>query len=170
MFYLSYCCSVTESCLCDPMDCSTPASPVPTTSQNLLKLMSIELMMPSNRLILCCPFSCPQSFPASGSFPMSRLFASGSQSIGASASASASVLPVNIQTWFPLGLTGSSLCCPRDSQEASSAPLFKSIHSSALSLHYRPTLKSVPGYWKKHGSDYMGLCWQSDVSAFSYPV
>ena len=51
------------------------------------------------------PFSsCPQSFPASGSFPMSRLFASGSQSFGVSASAS--VLPMNIQDWFPLGWTG----------------------------------------------------------------
>ena len=49
------------------------------------------------------PFSCLQSFPASGSFPMSQLFASGGQSIGASASAS--VLPMNIQGWFPLGLT-----------------------------------------------------------------
>ena len=53
------------------------------------------------------PFcSCLQSFPASGSFPMSRFFTSGDQSIGASASASASVLPVNLQCWFPLGLTG----------------------------------------------------------------
>ena len=50
------------------------------------------------------PFSCLQSFPASGSFPMSRFFTSGGQSIGVSASAS--VLPVNIQKWFPLGLTG----------------------------------------------------------------
>ena len=74
-------------------------------SRSLLKLMSIESMMPSNHLILCCPFSsCPQPFPASGSFPMSCLFASSGQSIGASASAS--VLPKNIQGWFPLGLTG----------------------------------------------------------------
>ena len=50
------------------------------------------------------PFSCPQSFPASGSFPMSQFFASGGQSIGVSASAS--VLPMNIQDWFPLGWTG----------------------------------------------------------------
>ena len=50
------------------------------------------------------PFSCPQSFPASGSFPMNWLSATGGQSIGASASASA--LPINIQGWFPLGLTG----------------------------------------------------------------
>ena len=64
--------------------------------------MSIESMMPSNYLILCCPLSCPQSLPASGSFPVSQLFASGGQSIGASVSAS--VLP--IQGWFPLSLTG----------------------------------------------------------------
>ena len=69
-----------------------------TISWSLLKLMSTESVMPSNHLILCCCFSsCPQSSPASGSFPVSQLFASGGQSIGASASASASVLPVNIQ-------------------------------------------------------------------------
>ena len=61
--------------------------------------------MPSNHLILCIPFSsCPQSSPASGSFPMSQLFPSSGQSIGASASGS--VLPMNIQDWFPLGWTG----------------------------------------------------------------
>ena len=78
-----------------------------TNSQSLFKLMSIESVMPSNHLILSSviPFSsCLQSFPASGSFPVSRLFTSGGQSIGASASAS--VLPVNIQGRFPLGLTG----------------------------------------------------------------
>ena len=76
-----------------------------TNSWSLLKLMFIESVMPSKRLILCCPFSsCLQSFPASGSFPMSQLFASGGQSIGFSASTS--VLPVNIQDWFPLGWTG----------------------------------------------------------------
>ena len=58
-----------------------------TISQSLLKLMSIESVMPSNHLILCCPFpSCPRSFPASGSFPMSQLFTSGGQRTGASAS------------------------------------------------------------------------------------
>ena len=76
-----------------------------TISQNLLKLMSIESVMFSNHLILCRPFSfCLQSFPASGSFPISSLFALGCQSIGASASAL--VLPMNIQGLFPLGLTG----------------------------------------------------------------
>ena len=76
-----------------------------TNSWSLLKLMSIELVMPSHHLILFVPFSSLlQSFPASGSFPMSQFFASGGQNIGASASSS--VLPVNIQDWFPLGSTG----------------------------------------------------------------
>ena len=74
-----------------------------TISWSLLKLMSIESMMPSNHLILCHPFSsCPQSFPASGSFPMSQLFVSGGQSIGASPLASD--LPMSSQAWFPLGI------------------------------------------------------------------
>ena len=73
-------------------------------------------------------FFCLQSFPGSGSFLMSWLFTSGGQSIGASASAS--VLPVNIQGRFPLGLTAWSPFSPRDSQESSPAPQFKSINSS----------------------------------------
>ena len=85
------------------MDCSMPASLSFTISQCALKFMSIESVMLSNHLILCHPlFLLLQSFPASGSFPVSQLITSGSQSIGASAS----VLPVNIQDWFPLGLTG----------------------------------------------------------------
>ena len=72
--------------------------------------------------------SCPQPFPASGSFPVSRLFASGGQSIGVSASAS--VLPMNIQGWYSLGWTGWT-SCPRDSKECSPAPQFNSINSSA---------------------------------------
>ena len=87
-----------------------------TISGSLLKLMSIKSVMPSNLLILCHPLlllpsisvipfsSCLQSFPASGSFLMSLLFASDSQSTGASASAW--ILPMNIQDWFPLELTG----------------------------------------------------------------
>ena len=72
-------------------------------SRRLLKLMSIESVIPSNISSSVVPFSSHlQSFPASGSFPMSQLFTSGGQSIGVSASAS--VLPMNIQDWFPLGL------------------------------------------------------------------
>ena len=73
-----------------------------TNCQSLLKLMSIESVMPCNHLILCHPLLLPPSIlPASGSFQMSQSFISGGQSIGASASAS--VLPTNIQKWFPLG-------------------------------------------------------------------
>ena len=111
------------------------------------------------------PFSsCPQSFPAPGSFPMSWLFPSGGQSIGASAC----VLPVNIQGQFSLGLTGLISVCPSNSQEFSLAPQFESIHSSVLSLLYGPTLISVRGYWKNHSFDYMDLCQQSDVSIFFF--
>ena len=68
-------------------------------SWSLLKLMPVQSLMPSNHIILCPSISsCPQSFPASGSFPVSQFFASGCQSIGVSAS----VLPMNIQDWFPL--------------------------------------------------------------------
>ena len=77
-------------------------------SRSLLKLMSIESVIPSNRLILSCPYSsCPPSFPASGSFSGSWLFTPGGQSTGASVSAP--VLPMNIQDWFLLGLTGFDL-------------------------------------------------------------
>ena len=74
--------------------------------QNLLKRMSIESVMPSNHLILCHPLLLPplQSFPASGFYQMSQFLASGGQIIGISASAS--VLPMDIQDWFPLGWTG----------------------------------------------------------------
>ena len=76
-----------------------------TNFQSFLKLMSIELVMPSNHLILCRSLLlCPQSFPASGSFQMSQLFTSGGQSIGVSASKS--VLSMNTQDWSPLGWPG----------------------------------------------------------------
>ena len=75
------------------------------SSQSLLKFMSIELVMPSNHLIFCHPLLLPSSiFPRIRAFSMSQFFVSGGQSIGASASAS--VLPMNIQDWFPLGWTG----------------------------------------------------------------
>ena len=98
--------SVAQSCptLCDPMDCSTPDFPVlhylPGFSQTHVHWVGDAIQQPSCQVI---PFSSSlQSFPASGSFLMSQLFTSGGQSIGASAS----VLPMNIQDWFPLGWTG----------------------------------------------------------------
>ena len=79
--------SVVQSCLtlCEPMDCSTTGFPVLTNSQSLLKLMSIESVIPSISSSVVPFSSCPQSFPASGSFPMSQFLTSGGQSIAASA-------------------------------------------------------------------------------------
>ena len=100
------CYSVTKSCLTViPWIVTHPAPLSFTFSQSLLKFVSMEWVILSNHLTLCWPFfSCYQSFPASGSSPMSWLFTSGGQSIGASASAS--VLQMSIQGGFPLGLTG----------------------------------------------------------------
>ena len=99
------------------------------------------------------PFSsCLQSFPASGSFPISWFFASGGQSIGVSASTS--ILPMNIQDWFPLGLLVGSPCSPRDSQESSpTPPQRKSINSLALNFLCSPTLTTIHDYWKNHSFD-----------------
>ena len=94
-----------------PRTAACQASLSITNSWTLLKCMSIELVMPSSHLILCRPSSF-QFFPASGSFQMSQFFISGGQSIGVSASAL--VLPMNIQDWFPLGWTVS----PRDSLQS----------------------------------------------------
>ena len=101
------------------------------------------------------PFSsCPQSFPASGSFQMSQFFASGGQSIGVSASKS--VLPMNNQDLFHLGWTGwISLQSKGLSGVFSNTPTpqFKSINSSALSFLYSPTLTSIHDHWKNHSLD-----------------
>ena len=141
-------------------------APLPSTIfQSLFKFMSSESVILSNHLILCHSLLFHlQSFPASGSFPMNQLFASGGQSIGASASAS--VLPVNIQGWFPLGWTDLLSLLPKDSQESSPAPQSETISSSVLSLIYGPTLTPVHDYRKNHCFDYMDLFWQSDLSAF----
>ena len=96
-------------------------------------------------------FSCPQSLPALGSFPMSQFFTWGGQSIGVSASAF--ILPVNIQDWFPLGLTGLiSLQSKRLSRVFSNTTV-KSINTLALSLLHSPTLTSIHDHWKNHSLD-----------------
>ena len=102
----------------------TKASLSFTIPQSLLKLMTIKSVMPSNHLILCHPLLfLPSVSPSITVFPNeSVFFASGGQSIGVSASTS--VLPMNTQGWFPLGLTGWSPCCPRDSQESSTPQFF----------------------------------------------
>ena len=101
-----FCHSVAQSSptLCDSMNCSTPGFLSFTISRSLLRLTSIESVMPSNQLILCCPLLLSSVFPSTMWFLMSQFFASGGQSV--EASASALVLPMNIQDWSPLGLTG----------------------------------------------------------------
>ena len=119
---------------------------------SLFKLMSIESVMPSNHLILCHPLLLlPSIFPSIRSFQMSQLFTSGGQTIGVSASIS--VLPINTQDWSPLGWTVWITLIPRDSQESSPTPHFKSINSSVLSFLYSPTLTSIHDYWKNHNLD-----------------
>ena len=101
---VQFICSVVSDSLW-PWTAASQASLSITNTQSLLKLMSIELLMPSHHLILCCPLLLlPSIFPSIRVFPMSQFFASAGQRIGVSASAS--VLPMNIQDWFPLALTG----------------------------------------------------------------
>ena len=146
------------------MDCSMPGFPVLHYLWSLLRFMSIESVMPSNHSSSVAPFSCSQSFPALKSFPISRLFTLGGESIGATASAS--VLPMNIQGWFPLGLTCFVSLLSRAAQEVSPAPQVKSVNYLALRSLFTPALTSIHNYWKNHSFDCTDLCQQSDVSTF----
>ena len=124
-------CSVTKLCLHDPMDCSTPGFPVP---HNLSEFVQVHVHCIGDAVTTISSSvtlfsSCPQSFLALRSFPLSWLFPSGSQSIGASASAS--VLPMNSHCWFPLGLTGLISLLPKGFMF-----LFLSVAKSCLNLCY----------------------------------
>ena len=127
--------SVPQLCptLCNPMNCSTPGFSVhhhlPELTQTHPSSQWCHWTISSSVI----PFSSRlQSFPASGSFPMSQFFTSGGQSIGVSASAS--VLSMNIQDWFPLGLTGLISLQSKGLSRVFSHTQFKSINSSALSF------------------------------------
>ena len=135
--------------LCDPVDCSTPAIPVHHQIPELLKLMSIELWCHPTISSSAFPFSSHlHSFPASRSLPVSQFFVSGGQRIGVSVSTS--VIPMNIQDWFPLGLTGwISLLSKRLSRVFSNSTVQKH-QFSVLSFLYGPTLTSICDYWKNH--------------------
>ena len=135
-----------------PWTAACQASLSITNSWSLPKLMSIESVMPSNHLILCRPLLLlPSIFPRIRVFSNELALCIGGQSIGVSAPTS--VLPMNIQDWFPLGWTFGPPCSPRDSQESSPTPQFKSINSLALSFLYSPTLTSIHDYWKHHCLD-----------------
>ena len=132
--------------LCDPMDCSTPGFPA---HHQLVELTQAHVLWDSDAIQPSHPLSsfssCLQSFPASGSFQMIQFFTSGGQSIGVSASVS--VLPKNIQDWFPLGWTGwiSFL-----SKRLSRVLQHQSSQASILwpSVLYGTTLASIRDYWK----------------------
>ena len=116
-----------------PWTAAHQASLSSPNSQSWVKLMSIESVMPFNHLIFCCLLLLlPSMFPNIRVFPMSRLFPSCGQSIGASASAS--VLPTIYRVDFLYDWLVCSPCYPRDSQESSPAPQFKNINSLVLSL------------------------------------
>ena len=128
-----------------------------TNSRSSLKLLSIESVMPSNYLMLCCTLLLlPQSFPRSGSFPMSQLFTTAGQTV--ETSASESVLPMNIQDWFPLGLIGLTSLVSKGLSEVFSSTQFESINSLVLSFLYGSTLTSVHDYWKNDSFDYTDIC------------
>ena len=122
-----------------------------TNSWSLPKHMSIELVMPSISSSVV-PFSSHlQSFPASGSFQMSQVFASGGQRIGVSASTS--VLPMNTQDWFPLGWTGWISLQSKGLSRVFSNTTGQKHHSSALSFLHSPTVTSIHDHWKNHSLD-----------------
>ena len=131
--------------LCDPMDCSMPRLPV---HHQLLELTETHVHWVSDAIQPSHPLSSP-SPPTFNPSHHQGLFqwVSSSHQVAKvlRVSASASVLPMNIHDWSP--------CSPKDSQESSPTPQFKSINSSALSFLYGPTLTSIHDYWKNHSFD-----------------
>ena len=134
-----------------------------TISRSLIKLMSTELVIPSNHLILCCPLLLLPSI-----LPSIKVFSNESilcirwpkyWSFSISPSKEYSALISFRIDWF-------DLLAVHGTQESSPAPQYKSNSCSALSLLYAPALAPAHDYWKNHSFDYRDLCWQSDISAF----
>ena len=111
---------------------------------------------------------CPQSSQESGAFPMSRLFTSDDQNIGASALPS--VFPVNIQGWPPLRLTGLISLLSKGFSGVFSSTTVQRHPFFGILLLYGPVLKSIGDHWEDLGLDYMDLCRQGDISTFQYIV
>ena len=149
------------------MDCSTPGLPVhhqvPELAQTHIHWVS-DAIQPSHPL----SSPSPPAFNVSqhqGLFQVSQFFVSGGQSIRASVSAS--VLPMSIQGWFPLGLFD-LLAVQGTLKSILQHHSSKVINSSVLSHLYGPALTSVHDYLKNHSCDCTDLCWQSDVSDFFF--
>ena len=146
--------SVAQSCLtlCDPMNHSTPGLPVHHQLPEL-RLTSIKSVMPSNHLILCHPLLLLPPIP-----PSIRVFSNESTlrmrwtkywSFSFSIIPSREIPGLISFRMDPVG----SPCSPRDAQESSPTPQFKSINSSALSFLHSPTLTSIHDHWKNHSLD-----------------
>ena len=118
------------------------------SNQSILKQINLEYSLEGLKLKLQC-------FLAAGSFLVSWLFVSHGQSIGASAT----VLPMTIQGWFHLGLTGLISLQSKGLEESSPASQLESVSSLVLSFLYGPILTSFHGYWENHSFDYMDLFW-----------
>ena len=162
--------SFAQSCLIlhVPMDFSTPGFP---GLHYLLEFAQTHVHWVADAIQLSHPpllpfSSCLPSFPASGSFSMSQLFESSGQSIGTSASAS--VFPMNIQGWFPLGLTGLISLQSRDSQESPPAPQLESIVLWCSAFFMVQLLHLCMTTRKIIALTITDICWQSAVTAFSY--
>ena len=142
--------SVAQSCLtlCDPMNHSTPGLPI-TNDKSLLKLMSIKLVMPSNHLILCLPLLLLPSI-----FPSIRFFSKESVLCIRWPKYSASVLPVSIQDWFPLGWTGWISLQSKGLSRVFSNTTVQKYQFFGTQLFYSPTLTSIHACWTNH-------CWNS---------
>ena len=134
-----------------------------TISRSLLKLMSIESVMPSNHLILCCHLLLLPSI-----FPSIRVFSN------------ESALRIRWPKYWSFSIKPSSeysglisfridwldLLAVQGTLKTYPVPQLESIHSSVISILYGPTLTSIHDYWKNHSFDYMNLCQQTDASAF----
>ena len=147
-----YCyCSVTKSCLtlCNPMDCSTPGFPVlhylPEFAQTHVHWVGDAIQTSHPLLPLLFP---PSIFPASGAFPVSQLFTSDAQSIGASALAP--IYPMNIQGWLHLGLTGWISLLSKGLSRVFSSTTVRKHQFLGAHLPFGPTLTSIHDYWKNH--------------------
>ena len=141
---------VTRGLQHDRLPCPSPSSGVcPSSSQ--LHRWCHPAISSSDALS-----SSSQSFPESGTFPMSQLFTTDDQNTGVSASAS--VLPMSIQGWFPIRLTGWISLQFKGLSRVFSNTTVKSINSSALHLLYGPAVITVHDHWEVHNLDYKDLC------------
>ena len=161
---VQFSCSV-MSILCDPMNHSTPGLPVhhqlPEFTQTHVHQVG-HAIQPSHPLSSPCP-PAPNPSHHQGLF---QWVSSSHQVAKVLEFQSASVLPMNIQDWSPLGWIGWISLQSKGLSRVFSNVTIKSISSLVLSFLYSPTLTSIHDHWKNHSLDKLDLCWQSNVSAF----